>query len=185
MQWIEDYQLFLFDLDGLLVNTEEIHFTAYKKMCEARGYKLPWDFARYCQEAHYDSEKLKNSLYADLPALHREEPNWDVLYSEKKKEMMALLNGGAVHMMPGAERLLRALAVADIPRCVVTHSPDEQIQIIKRRNPFGIRSPIGLPGRVTPTRSPIRNAILMPSPSWVQRPNGSWVLKIRPEAFAR
>ena len=34
MDWIKKYQLFLFDFDGLLVNTEEMHFLAYKQMCE-------------------------------------------------------------------------------------------------------------------------------------------------------
>ena len=32
MRWISEYQLFLFDLDGLLVNTEELHYQAYKNM---------------------------------------------------------------------------------------------------------------------------------------------------------
>ncbi|MFQ5729015.1 MAG: HAD family hydrolase [Waddliaceae bacterium] len=134
MRWIHDYQLFLFDLDGLLVNTEEIHYFAYQRMCAGRGYELPWDFSRYCQEAHYDSEKLRNSLYADIPSLHKEEPNWDVLYAEKKKAMLDLLNGEGVHMMPGAEELLQALNEANTPRCVVTHSPEEQIQIIRKQN---------------------------------------------------
>jgi len=136
MKWIADYQLFLFDFDGLLVNTEEIHYQAYQKMCAGRGFELPWDFPHYCFMAHYDSIKLRKALYADIPELHQMEPNWDVLYAEKKQAMVELLNSGAVHLMPGAEQLLEELAAKDIPRCVVTNSPDEQIVIIKEYNPI-------------------------------------------------
>ncbi|NGX43762.1 MAG: Phosphorylated carbohydrates phosphatase [Chlamydiae bacterium] len=134
MRWVEDYQLFLFDLDGLLVNTEEIHYFAYKKMCAGRGFALSWDFVEYCLKAHYDSERLRKSIYSDIPQLYEMEPNWEVLYREKKDAMLDLLNEGAVHMMPGAEELLHSLAEADIPRCVVTNSPDEQIQLIRKKN---------------------------------------------------
>lgn len=136
MHWIQQFHLFLFDFDGLLVNTEEIHFLAYKKMCADRGFTLPWDFKRYCMVAHYDSEGLKREIYADLPELYRMEPRWEVLYAEKKENMIHLLKEGAVHLMPGVETLLRAIADAGIPRCVVTNSPKDQIDLIKEKNPI-------------------------------------------------
>lgn len=136
MKWITDYQLFLFDFDGLLVNTEEIHYQAYQKMCADRGFELPWDFSQYCFMAHYDSTKLRKALYADIPELYEMEPDWDVLYSEKKRAMLQLLDAGAVHMMPGAKALLKVLAEKEIQRCVVTNSPNEQIEIIKKYNPI-------------------------------------------------
>lgn len=135
MQWIHDYQLFLFDFDGLLVNTEEIHYRAYQRMCRDRGYPLPWSFEEYCQAAHYDSEKLRESVYETLPALRAIEPDWSILYAEKKRAMLELLEGGAVRLMPGAARLLGELAAAGIAHCVVTNSPEEQIQIIRSQNP--------------------------------------------------
>jgi len=135
MKWIHHYQLFLFDLDGLLVNTEELHYLAYKRMCSDRGFDLKWDFARYCRAAHYDAEGLKEQIYAEFPDLLSQEPSWDVLYAEKKKALVNLLHEGAVHMMPGAEELLKALQEASIRRCVVTHSPLEQVAIIREKNP--------------------------------------------------
>lgn len=136
MQWIHDFDLFMFDFDGLLVNTEELHFLAYQKMCENRGFELPWDFPQYCRTAHYESDNIKKMIYRDLPKLYEQEPNWDILYAEKKKIMVNLLKEGAIHLMPGAEILLRALDEANIPRCVVTNSPDDQVAFSKEQNPI-------------------------------------------------
>lgn len=133
---IHDYQLYLFDFDGLLVNTEEIHFEAYRTMCAHRGVELTWSFSQYCQIAHYNSEALKTNIYAHIPHLFEQEPDWHVLYREKKEIMIDLLNQRKVHMMPGAEKLLKALQTANLTRCVVTHSPEEQIRIIKDQNPI-------------------------------------------------
>lgn len=136
MQWIDKFQLFLFDLDGLLVNSEELHFLAYKKMLQARGYELPWDFPRYCRTAHYHSDKIAGELYEMFPSLHSQEPSWDILYLEKKKAMIELLENGAVQLMPGVFELLTSLQKANIKRCVVTHSPSELVELIRKQHPI-------------------------------------------------
>jgi len=136
MSWIHQYQLFLFDFDGLLVNTEEIHYQAYKKMCANRGFNFHWDFERYCQAAHYDANALRDQLFIELPALHAQEPDWSVLYAEKKKALRELLLNGAVQLMPGVEKLLKLIKEADIKCCVVTHSPDDMVSIIRQQLPI-------------------------------------------------
>lgn len=136
MQWIHDYQLFLLDFDGLLVNTEEVHFQAYRKMCRQHGFELKWTFDRYCQAAHYHAEGLKEQIYAEFPSLKAKEPDWQSLYSQKKLAMVDLIKQGAIHMMPGAEALLSALHTANIPRAVVTHSPNELIAEVRKQNPI-------------------------------------------------
>ena len=136
MHWIHDYQLFLFDFDGLLVNTEEIHYLAYKRMCRANGFDLKWSFDRYCQAAHYRAEGLRDQVYAELPGLKAKESDWQVLYGQKKEAMVNLIKEGAIHMMPGAAALLNALKEANISRAVVTHSPTELIQEVRKQNPI-------------------------------------------------
>ncbi|MBS0655353.1 MAG: HAD hydrolase-like protein, partial [Verrucomicrobia bacterium] len=59
MDWISHYQLFLFDLDGLLVNTEETHYRAYARMCRDRGFTLPWDFPAYFRIAQSHSDAIR------------------------------------------------------------------------------------------------------------------------------
>lgn len=136
MEWIHQFQLFLFDLDGLLVNTEELHFLAYQRMCSQRGVTLTWDFERYCQAAHYNSTALRDQIYASFPALHRQEPRWEVLYEEKRHAIMELLNQGVIHLMPGVKTLLEQLEKHRIKRCVVTHSADALVQAVRKSNPL-------------------------------------------------
>lgn len=136
MNWIHNFDLYLFDFDGLLVNTEEIHYMAYRRMCQGRGVDLDWSFEQYCCIAHYSSEGLREHIYQKFPHLQAAEPSWAVLYAEKKKAIIDLLNEGAVQLMPGVDRLLRILQEADIPRCVVTHSADELVSVVRRKNPI-------------------------------------------------
>ena len=136
MNWMKNYQLYLFDFDGLLVNTEEIHFLAYKRMLASRGYHLKWSFDRYCQAAHYDAEAVKHQLYEEFPTLAAHEPDWKVLYGEKREAVISLINEGAVHLMPGVSEFLHLLEDMKIKRCVVTHSPDELINAVRKQQPI-------------------------------------------------
>lgn len=136
MKWIHDYQLFLFDFDGLLVNTEELHYKAYQNMCRNRGFSLDWDWRTYSGAAMYESTGLKEAIYKTFPELYQKEPKWEVLYQEKKRAYVELLQSGAVQLMPGVETILKALQEANITRCVVTHSPLDQVSIIRQTQPL-------------------------------------------------
>ena len=133
-RWINDYQLFLFDFDGLLVNTEEIQYLAYKRMCSKRGFEFPFNFQEYCHLAHYESDAFRERLFHHLPELKVQEPIWDILYKEKKANVIDLLNEGAVQLMPGVEDFLNALYNANINSAVVTNSPDESVNILKAQH---------------------------------------------------
>ncbi len=132
MHWIHDFQLFLFDFDGLLVDTEHIHYQAYLNILGKRGYQLKLSYANFCELAHLNATAWKEALYVEIPNL---DPNWEILYKEKTNEYLNLLAFGKVELMPGVEKLLRALEEAKIRRCVVTHSILEHTQMIRSRIP--------------------------------------------------
>lgn len=135
MHWIHDYQLFLFDFDGLLVNTEEIHYRAYRQMMAGNGLELGWDFDRYCQIAHYEHDGIKKQIFTDYPSL-KDSASWEELYSQKSQAVMDLVNHGATHLMPGAEKLLAKLEEENIKRAVVTHSAEVLVNAIREQNPI-------------------------------------------------
>lgn len=136
MDWIHEFQLFLFDFDGLLVDTEQFHFQAYQRMCAGRGFHLDWTFEKYASIALHSAEGLKNEVYASFPALQKMEPNWKVLYEEKRQAILQLFREKPIPLMEGVEELLEALARANIPRCVVTHSGQELVSSIRKKNPI-------------------------------------------------
>lgn len=129
MKWIRDFQLFLFDFDGLLVNTERLHYQAYVNVLAARGIDLGWNFHRFCELAHLNSTALKEAMCTEAPALVAD---WPQVYAEKKKAYVDLISAGEIEMMPGAAELLAALQKADLRRCVVTHSLREHIDVVRR-----------------------------------------------------
>lgn len=128
MDWINDYQLFLLDFDGLLVNTEALHYEAYQRMCKDQGIELQWGFNTYCSYAHKDATAVKKRLYQEFPNLN---PDWDALYEIKRRHYSELLVEKGVELMPGVANFLYALKDANVKRCVVTHSADLHVNPIK------------------------------------------------------
>lgn len=136
MQWILQYQLFLFDFDGLLVDTERLHHQAYINMCAQYGFQLNWNFDRFSKAAHHKSTDLRDQIYAEFPDLQAKEPHWEVLYEEKKRIFLDLIDNDTVPLLPGVADLLLALQEAHINRCVVTHSATSLIKRIRQQNPI-------------------------------------------------
>ncbi len=136
MKWIHQYQLFLFDFDGLLVDTEHLHLQAYQELCRSRGFNLEWNFQQFCRIAHAKASAMRDALYELFPGLLAQEPRWEILYQEKKDAYENLLRFGNFRLMPGAEELIAALHADSIKRCVVTNSPLKQIEIIREALPI-------------------------------------------------
>lgn len=130
MQWIHDYDLFLFDFDGLLVDTETLHHKAYQTMCSNRGFELSWSFERYAGFAHTDPYRIREEIYRDFPKLKASEPHWDILYKEKTEAYFGFLRMGNVNLMPGAEQMIRELEKRHKIMCVVTNSLWEMVEPI-------------------------------------------------------
>ena len=130
MRWIERFDLFLLDMDGLLVDTEKLHYQAYRTLCERHGFDLSWDMDQYLHVAHTSSDGLKNAL---LPKLGG---SWESLYAEKKKILMELFHGKKLELMPGVENFLKEVSEARAKRCVVTNSCKEQVEAIKHVLPI-------------------------------------------------
>lgn len=120
MQWIDRFDLFLFDFDGLLVDTESLHYQAYVNMCAKNGEILDWDFSTFLSIAHKNGNALKEAIYGTFPDLQQKD--WKDLYEEKKQYYMELLQHGKVELMPGVYSLLEELEKKNKKRCVVTNS---------------------------------------------------------------
>ncbi len=131
-----DFDAYFFDFDGLLASTEKLHFHAYKKMLENRGFHLRWDFKTYCKFAHLSTEALASSIYQEFPLLFTQEPSWYYLREEKQAIYLDLLDKEPVELMPGVANFLKILIDLKKPKYVVTNAPTNQVQKIKKKEPL-------------------------------------------------
>lgn len=136
MDWVRDYQLFLFDFDGLLVDTERMHYASYMQMCQERGCPLAWDFQRFCVEAHGKAMGFFDGLLSEYPDVFKEGPSKERLYEEKKRIYSEMLQTQPLELMEGVEALLHVLDSCKVKSAVVTNSPRAQIELIKSRLPL-------------------------------------------------
>ena len=134
MSWILEYSPIFFDFDGLLVNTEHLHFQAYQKMLKNLGVSFPWSFTEFAAVAHKSSEGLRKMITAHAPTLV-EKQSWETLYDQKKSEYGKLLEAGSSDLMPGAQTILETVQMAKIPHAVVTNSTRKQTEMIREKIP--------------------------------------------------
>lgn len=142
MDIFSSYDLLLFDLDGLLIDTEHLHCRAYAQMCAKRGVQFPWDFPAYFRIAEKGGTAIRDDLYRACPDLQAQEPSWAVLYEEKRQALYALAESEPVTILPGVERLLMLLAERDIPRAIVTHSPRKLVEAFALQQPILCSIPV-------------------------------------------
>ncbi|NGX61065.1 MAG: Phosphoglycolate phosphatase [Chlamydiae bacterium] len=83
----------------------------------------------------YSATALQEVVYKEFPDLHQQEPDWRVLYEEKKRAYTELFEEQGVELMPGVEGLLEQLAEKGKKRCVVTHSAKTQVDAIREMLP--------------------------------------------------
>lgn len=136
MNWIQEYQLFLFDFDGLLVDTKRLHYAAYKELCRRHVCELKWDFERFCQEAHRKAMGVWDGLKREFPSMFESGHDIGAFYEEKKSIYVDLLKTSPLELMQGAGELLQALQIHQIKRAVVTNSPKAHVELIKASIPL-------------------------------------------------
>ena len=127
---LTDYELILFDFDGLLVNTEELHYQAYLDMLKNHNVVLDLSFNDFAGLAHTSSTALKSFLAPLIPDI-----SWDVLYEEKQTNLLGYLQSGKLSLMPGADKMLEFVQKSGIPSAVATNSRLEQIKTVQSHLP--------------------------------------------------
>ncbi len=136
MAFLKQFDLTCFDFDGLLVNTEKLHYKAYSNMLKNRGYELTATFNDFINIAHRSSTGLCNMIYTKYPDLMEKQPEWSILYEEKTHAYLKQLEQENLELLPGVDKLLKHIEEYEIKHCVVTHSTRQQIELIKSRLPL-------------------------------------------------
>ena len=104
----------IFDMDGLLINTEDLYTIAYQKICQPFGKTYNWEVKIPCmgkkprEGAQYVIDTLGLPITVD---------DWVKLFDEQIDEIF-----GQAKFMPGAEKLVKHLHDSNIPTAICSGS---------------------------------------------------------------
>lgn len=139
---MREFQLFLFDFDGVLVNTEPLSYQAYAAVLPRYGVDWNLTYPEFVRLVHFDFETTRAAIYAHFPKLQGIGLPWERLQAEIREQYRTVLGASAtkegghtVDLIAGAEVLLRALEATGTKRAVVTNSPRECVEWIRARHP--------------------------------------------------
>jgi len=122
-----DFDAYLFDLDGTLINTEPLHHKAWMLTIENHGFKLDWDFDTYLSHALLSRPHLFSQIYAACPGLKEQFSDGEAIRQKKILVFEQLLQDTPPSWMPGALEMLKFLKQKDKAMAIVTNSPRRHV----------------------------------------------------------
>jgi HAD superfamily hydrolase (TIGR01509 family) len=125
-----DFKLYVFDLDGVIIDSEKHHWIAYKealKMTPCEYFKNnQLTFEKYCE--------LKHSIDKNISFENILNYNYDDVYIKKTEYYYS--NIEKINLIDGVECFLNKLLVNNKTICLVTDSSKKTLKIIKTRFPI-------------------------------------------------
>jgi HAD superfamily hydrolase (TIGR01509 family) len=122
------FDLYIFDLDGTIINTEQLHYKAYKNTLLFFNIDIEFNFNIYCKYAHYNDIKMKEFIETfDI--------SYEKFYNKKKEYYLSYLDND-LELIDGIDTLISKLKQENIPICLVTHSDIDIINKLKIKLPL-------------------------------------------------
>ena len=116
------FQAIIFDMDGLLVDSEPVWYEAEREMIEARGY-------HYTDEVREQTIGVRVDVFAEI--IYRHYPKVGASPAaiiEEISSRVLRLPREKIHPRPGADEILRYAAGRQIPRAIASSSTQEVIE---------------------------------------------------------
>lgn len=123
MKDIFKYKLYLFDLDGTLIDSEKIHWKSYQKSFQKNNVS-ELSFQRYIQLAHSPDINFKTEYKS----------NYQQIYKDKEQYFKDSIN--ELELIDGVKDFLNKLFELGKDICIVTHSNNNRIELVKQQIPF-------------------------------------------------
>jgi HAD superfamily hydrolase (TIGR01509 family) len=123
------FDLFCFDMDGTLINTEHLNHMAYNKTFELFNIPITLSFGDYCKYAHYDDVTMENFV------VEHTKLDYKMLYN-KKKEILLGLYDTHLDYIPGADKFLQQLFTKKKKTCIVTYSDKDMLDKVTDKLPL-------------------------------------------------
>lgn len=121
----------VFDMDGLLLNTEQLARNALRSAATELG--VQFDEAVGAAMIGVPAEESQRLLLAH----YGESISLDAFFAGSARHLRAQIDAGEMHLRPGAKALLEALQAAGVPRALATSSGREKA--LHHLNKAGVR----------------------------------------------
>ena len=129
---IDDYDIFIFDFDGTILNTEPYHFKAYLKTFKDINidFNFDLDFNKYCKMLHNVDKTEFNSL------LNKYTIDYIKLYEQKTKNFLEIIKNNFKikknKFIGNCDIFLKKLKEKNKELVIVTNSSNSSINYFKK-----------------------------------------------------
>ena len=120
---IENRKTLLFDMDGVLVDSEPQHYRAWEKVFNRLGFSIPWDIYKGCIGSTLGTMFSFVEKNTGHKLDHTEE-----LLAEYKENLQKILSEEGVREIPAVKRLLPRFREKGYRMAVASSSPMKEIR---------------------------------------------------------
>lgn len=125
----------IFDVDGTLADTEEVHRIAFNKAFTKKGIDWQWSQQLYGQllTVTGGKERIRHYVTSYLPEFMSEDKLGDFaadLHKEKTAIYTEMMAGGEIKLRPGIERLIKEARVAGLKLAIATTTTLENVEAL-------------------------------------------------------
>lgn len=119
---MNDLRLVIFDMDGLLFDTERPSFKAMKKIMENQGYPYTLEmYKKIIGLSGKQCEEFFKKIYGSNISLQR-------IFADHDVELQKIVSDEGINIKQGATKLLNELDERNMKRCIASSSSRETIQ---------------------------------------------------------
>jgi beta-phosphoglucomutase len=115
----------IWDVDGTLVDTAELHFQAWQAVCREQG--RPFTRADFAATFGRRNPEIIHALFGD-----RFDERQTAALGERKEELYRAAAGKGVSLLPGARALLEDLQRAGFAQAIGSSAPRANLELILR-----------------------------------------------------
>jgi HAD superfamily hydrolase (TIGR01509 family) len=125
-------QALIFDVDGTLAETEELHREAFNAAFAAAGLGWQWDVPLYAQLLEVTGGKERIAYYQDLAGLadRLDAPSIAALHADKTRRYAALVQSGGLALRPGVRQLLEEAHAAGLRLAIATTTSRPNVEAL-------------------------------------------------------
>lgn len=130
---IADFDVYLFDFDGLIVDTEPVYYQAFLKVWQSYGINIHVNFDYYYALASLGRVLFQRHLTARFPQAANGFPQF---FEDRERVYAQLIREIPVSFLPGVVEMMEYLHASNKIFGVVTNSSKQHIQHFKKQKPI-------------------------------------------------